>query len=91
VTQCSRTFPLSCAPLRVGTLSYLLVARLFLAPQVAVLSIQAAGTGLTFTAASTVIFAEITYVPGHIQQVGLNEEKGQEWRERGEGWCVGVG
>ncbi|XP_062933373.1 DNA annealing helicase and endonuclease ZRANB3 [Cynocephalus volans] len=36
--------------------------------RVAILSIQAAGQGLTFTAASHVIFAELYWDPGHIKQ-----------------------
>ncbi|NXF81769.1 ZRAB3 endonuclease, partial [Sclerurus mexicanus] len=36
--------------------------------RVAVLSIQAAGQGLTFTAATHVVFAELYWDPGHIQQ-----------------------
>eukprot|EP00066_Takifugu_rubripes_P015204 XP_011604470.1 PREDICTED: DNA annealing helicase and endonuclease ZRANB3 isoform X2 [Takifugu rubripes] len=36
--------------------------------RVAVLSIQAAGQGLTFTAASHVVFAELYWNPGHIKQ-----------------------
>ncbi|XP_074158000.1 DNA annealing helicase and endonuclease ZRANB3 isoform X2 [Sminthopsis crassicaudata] len=36
--------------------------------RVAILSIQAAGQGLTFTAATHVIFAELYWDPGHIKQ-----------------------
>uniref|UniRef100_A0A8C6XP53 Zinc finger RANBP2-type containing 3 n=1 Tax=Naja naja TaxID=35670 RepID=A0A8C6XP53_NAJNA len=36
--------------------------------RVAVLSIQAAGQGLTFTAATHVVFAELYWDPGHIKQ-----------------------
>ncbi|XP_036057883.1 DNA annealing helicase and endonuclease ZRANB3 [Onychomys torridus] len=36
--------------------------------RVAILSIQAAGQGLTFTAASHIVFAELYWDPGHIKQ-----------------------
>jgi SWI/SNF-related matrix-associated actin-dependent regulator 1 of chromatin subfamily A len=36
--------------------------------RIAVLSITAAGTGLTFTAANCVIFAELYWNPGHLRQ-----------------------
>ncbi|KAL7991746.1 hypothetical protein Chor_016002 [Crotalus horridus] len=38
------------------------------ATRVAILSIQAAGQGLTFTAATHVVFAELYWDPGHIKQ-----------------------